>query len=83
MVNSPSTSATEMNAADRTPGQMLGTITRAITVNQLAPSDRAASASVVASSADSADVDRAVGVRQHQHDVDEGERQRRSRRRGS
>ena len=54
MVYSPSTTATEMNAADRMPDAMLGTTTRTIVVAQPAPSDRAASASVGRSMADSA-----------------------------
>ena len=40
---SPSTSATETNAAEVTPGQMFGSTIRAITVPQPAPRDRAAS----------------------------------------
>ena len=54
MVYSPSTTAIEMNAADRMPDQMLGTTTRRIVVGQPAPSDRAASASVCRSIDDSA-----------------------------
>ena len=72
MVNSPSTSATDRNEAEsRTPCRMFGTITRAITVNQPAPSDRAASARVVDVDGGQPGVERPVGVGQHQHDVDE------------
>jgi hypothetical protein len=51
---SPSTSATAMKAAPRMPPVMLGMMIRTITVNQLAPSDRAASASVATSIEDRA-----------------------------
>ena len=45
-VNSPSTRATDTNAAEVTPAQMLGSTIRSVTVLQPAPSDRAASESV-------------------------------------
>ena len=51
---SPSTSATEMKAAPSTPLAMLGSTIRTITVNQPAPSDRAASDSVATSIAERA-----------------------------
>ena len=54
-VNSPSTRATATKAAERTPVMMLGSTIRAITVNQLAPRERAASARVNTSIADSAE----------------------------
>ena len=46
---SPSTTAMEMKAAERIPDQMLGTTTRRMVVGQPAPSERAASASVLRS----------------------------------
>ena len=52
---SPSTSAIAMKAAPSTPLTMLGITMRVITVVQPAPSDRAASASVVMSMAESAE----------------------------
>src|SRR5205823_179361 len=52
MVNSPRTRATVRKAADSTADRMLGTTTRHITVAQLAPRLRAASASVRTSIAD-------------------------------
>ena len=55
------------------PLTMLGITIRMMTVIQPAPSERAASASVVTSMAWQGRVDRAVGVGQHQDDVDEHE----------
>ena len=48
-MNSPSTSAIEMKAADSSAVRMFGTTTRTMTVAQPAPRLRAASASVVTS----------------------------------
>ena len=53
IVNSPNTSATVRNVADSTAERMFGSTTRHITVAQLAPRLRAASASVFTSIADS------------------------------
>ena len=53
-MNSPRTSATEMKAAESTPGTMLGSTIRAITVNHPAPRERPASASVATSIEDRA-----------------------------
>ena len=52
MVNSPSTTATARKDADSTAVRTLGRMIRHITVNQLAPSERAASARVVTSMAE-------------------------------
>ena len=71
MVYSPSTSAIEMNAADRMPLTMFGSMTRGDHGDPAAPSERAASARVRSVDGRQRGVERAVGERQHQHDVGE------------
>ena len=76
MVNSPSTRATVMNAADSTAERMFGSTTRHITVAQPAPRLRAASAQRAHVDRGQAGVDGPVGERQHEDRVREGEGQR-------
>ena len=67
-----------MTDADRIAARMLGTMIWAMTRGHPAPRLRAASASVATSIDSQAGVDRAMGERQDQDDVDEHEGQRRA-----
>jgi hypothetical protein len=74
IVYSPSTTAIEMNAAERMPDQMLGTTTRRIVVASPHPATRRLGERLQVDGRQRG-VDRAVGERQHQHDVHERQRQ--------
>ena len=76
IVYSPSTTAIEMNAADRIPGPDVGHHAPAGSSSSSLRPATARPRRVSAGRSTTARIDRAVRERQHQHDVDEGQRQR-------